>query len=198
MVYKSVLLQLSETILSLCSELLLDADELVVLSHTVGTRERTCLDLTRVGSNCDVSDGSVLSLTRAVAGNGGIAVTMSHLDSVEGLRERTDLVNLDQDRVGSAHLDTLLQELHVGNEEVVAYELAAVADALGQLHPVVPVVLIETILDRVDRILVDELLEVSDLLVGRELLTVRILLFTVLQLTIVVEPLAILANSLQP
>ena len=122
-------------------------------------------------------------------------MTVCHLDSVESLCERTNLVNLDKDRVSSTHLDTLLQELHVGNEQVVAYELALVAYALCKFYPVLPVVLVETVLDRVDRILVDELLEVCNLLVCRELLTVRILLLTVLQLTIVVEPLTVLLNS---
>ena len=91
-------------------------------------------------------------------------MTVSHLDSVEGLGERTDLVNLDKDRVTSTHLDTLLEVLHVGYEEVVTYELATVADSLGKLNPAFPVFLAEAVLDRVDRIFGDKLLEVSDLL----------------------------------
>ena len=48
------------------AELFFDAEELVVLSHTVGTAERTGLDLTRVRSYSDVSDRSIFRLTRAV------------------------------------------------------------------------------------------------------------------------------------
>lgn len=48
------------------TELFFDAEELVVLSHTVGTAERTSLDLTRVRSYSDVSDRSIFRLTRAV------------------------------------------------------------------------------------------------------------------------------------
>ena len=48
------------------TELFFDAEELVVLSHTVGTAERTGLDLTRVRSYSDVSDRSIFRLTRAV------------------------------------------------------------------------------------------------------------------------------------
>ena len=44
----------------------LDAEELVVLRHTVRTAQRTSLDLTRVGGNCDVSDSSIFSFTRTV------------------------------------------------------------------------------------------------------------------------------------
>ena len=48
------------------TELFFDAEELVVLGHTVGTAERTGLDLTRVRSYSDVSDRSIFRLTRAV------------------------------------------------------------------------------------------------------------------------------------
>jgi len=84
--------------------------------------------------------------------------------------------------------------LHTAGPSVITDELAAVADGRSQLDPVLPVVLIETILDRVDRILGDEMLEVSNLLISCELLSVRILRHTVLELTIVVEPLAILLH----
>src|SRR3712207_109635 len=107
---------------------------------------------------------------------------MSHLDSLEGLGERTYLVHLNENTVGSAHLDTLFKELHVGNEEVVTYQLAAVANLGGQLHPVFPVVLVESILNRIDRILGNQFLEICDLLLGGELLAIRILGHSVLQL----------------
>lgn len=42
----------------------------------------------------------------------------------------------------------------------------AVANLLGQFYPVVPVVLVESVLDRVDRILGDELFQIGNLLVG--------------------------------
>ena len=122
-------------------------------------------------------------------------MTVSHLDSLKSLSQRTNLVHLDEDRVGCAHLDTLLQELGVGHEQVVTYELAPVAYLSGELHPVLPVVLIQTVLDRVDRISVDEVLKESDLLLGREFLAVRILLLAVLELLVVVVPLAIFLNS---
>ena len=120
---------------------------------------------------------------------------MSHLDSLESLCQRTNLVNLDKDRVSCTHLDTLLEELNVSYEQVITNELATITDSRCQLNPVLPVVLIETILDRVDRILCDKVLEVSNLLISTKLLTIRILWHTILQLTIVIEPLTILAYS---
>ena len=44
------------------AELFFDAEELVVLCNTVCAARSTCLDLTCVESNCDVSDCCVLSL----------------------------------------------------------------------------------------------------------------------------------------
>lgn len=60
-----------------------------------------------------------------MGGNGGVTVTVSHLDSVESLAEGADLIDFDEDRVGTTFLDSLGQELDIGNEEVISYELAA-------------------------------------------------------------------------
>ena len=138
------------------TEFLLDAEKLVVLRHPVGAAERTGLDLTGVGRHCDVGDGGVLRFAGTVGSNRGIAVTMRHFDSVKGLGERTNLVDFDKNRVGSTHFDTLLEEADVGYEQVVTYELAAFADTLGEAYPVVPVVLIQTVFDGVDGVLVDK------------------------------------------
>ena len=96
---------------------------------------------------------------------------MSHLDGVERLGQRTDLVHLDQDRVGAAHFDTLLQEVHIGHEQVVAHELALAADLLGEHLPTVPVVLRHTVLDRVDGVFGNQSLQVLYLLLRRTLRT---------------------------
>ena len=128
-------------------------------------------------------------------GNGGVAVTVSHLDGVEGLGQGADLVNLDEDGVTSAHLDTLLKVLGVGNEKVVTYKLALATDSGGKLNPAFPVFLAEAVLDGVDRILGDELLKVSDLLLGREFLSLWILGHTGLELLVVIEELVALFEA---
>ena len=67
------------------TEFLLDAEELVVLSHTVGAAERTGLDLTRVGSHGDVSDGSIFSFARTVRSHRSVTCAVSHFDGIERL-----------------------------------------------------------------------------------------------------------------
>ena len=101
--------------------------------------------------------------------NGRIPRTVRHLDSVERLGQRTDLVHLDEDRVGAAHLDALAQEIHVRYEQVVADELAFVAQLAREQLPALPVVLGHAVLDRVDRVFGHEPLEVLDLLLRRTL-----------------------------
>ncbi len=120
---------------------------------------------------------------------------MSHLDGVQGLGEGTNLVHLDEDTVTGTHLDTLLQVLHVGYEEVVTNQLAFVADGLGELHPAFPVFLGQTVLDGVDGVFGDELLEVVDLLVRGELAAARIFLLAVLELLVIVEELTVLLEA---
>ena len=48
------------------SELLLDAEKLIVLSNTLRARGRACLYLAGVERDCEVSDSSIGSLARAV------------------------------------------------------------------------------------------------------------------------------------
>jgi hypothetical protein len=74
------------------------------------------------------------------------------LDGIEGLGEGADLVHLHEDRVGGAGLDALLEELDVGDEEIVADELDLVADGVGELLPGGPVVFGAAVFDGDDRV----------------------------------------------
>ena len=104
-----------------------------------------------------------------MAHDAGVAGLLGGLDGLERLGERTDLVDLDQDRVGGAQLDALLEALGVGDEQVVAHQLHLVANAAGKLDPAVPVLLGHAVLDGDDGIGVDEFLPVIDHLGARVL-----------------------------
>ena len=95
---------------------------------------------------------------------------MRHLDGVERLGQRADLVDLDQDRIGDALPDAVAQPLGVGDEQIVADELHLVADQIGQRLPAFPIVLRHAVLDRDDRILGRELGEILHLLFGSRVL----------------------------
>ena len=53
---------------------------------------------------------------------------MGQRHGVEGLGERADLIDLDEDRVGHTGVDAALEPLGVGDEDVVADQLDPVAD----------------------------------------------------------------------
>ncbi len=95
------------------------------------------------------------------------AARLGHADRLERLGERAYLVQLDEDRVGSAGLDAAGQTLGVRHEQVVAHDLDAAAEPLGHLRPTGPVVLGVSVLDRNDRVLVDQLLVEVDHLLAR-------------------------------
>ncbi len=85
---------------------------------------------------------------------------MRRFDSVERLGQRTDLVDLDEDGVGNAHLDAVTQARGVGNEEVVTDELYLGADLVGQILPAFPIVFGHAVFDGDDRVLAREFREV--------------------------------------
>ena len=64
-----------------------------------------------VGRHGDVGDGRVFGFAGAMADDGGVVVVLGQFDGVERLGERADLVDLDEDRVGRAGINALLQEL---------------------------------------------------------------------------------------
>src|SRR3954468_18769820 len=124
----------------LLAELLLDAQELVVFGGAVGACKGAGLDLTAIGGDREVGDGGILGFAGAVRHHRGVAGLVRHLDGGERLGQRADLVDLDQDRVGPSGLDAFGKALDVGDEEIVADQLALLADKVSELLPTVHVV----------------------------------------------------------
>src|SRR5690606_10115865 len=152
----------------LLPQLLLDAQELVVLRDAIRAGRRAGLDLPNAGRHGEVRDRGVLGLTGAMRHDGRVAGLPRDADRLERLRERPDLVHLDQDRVGDAALDPAPQALRVGDEQVIADQLTAGADALREQLPALPVLLVHAVLDRDDREPVAGGLPVGGHLLGRE------------------------------
>ena len=80
------------------------------------------------GAYGEVGDEGVFGFAGAVADDAGVAEAAGQFDGFEGLGDGADLVDLDQDGVGDLLLDSLLEALGVGDEEVVADELDLVAE----------------------------------------------------------------------
>ncbi len=133
-------------------QFLLDAQQLIILGCPVGARQRSGLDLSTTGGNREVGDGGVFGLAGAVRHHRGIGRLVGHLDRSQRLGQGPDLVHLDQDRIGSSVLDAIGKPSHVGDEQVVADQLALAADQVSQLLPAVHVIFGHAVLDRDDRI----------------------------------------------
>src|SRR5262245_43721473 len=82
------------------TQLFLDAKELIVLRHSIGPTQRTGLDLSGASGYREVGDRHVLRLAGAMRDHRRVAGALGHADGIEGLAQRTDLVQLDEDRVG--------------------------------------------------------------------------------------------------
>ena len=72
---------------------------------------------------------------------------------LDRLRDGTDLVHLEEETVAGLLLDRSLDAERVGDREVVADDLDA--GLAGEVAPRLPVVLVEGVLDRHDRVLLD-------------------------------------------
>src|SRR5260370_17386937 len=83
--------------------------------------------------------------------------TLRHLDRRQRLSQGANLIELNENRVSCLFLDTAFKPLRIRHEQVVANQLYAIAQALPQELPTLPVVLAQAILDGDDRILGDPL-----------------------------------------
>src|SRR5204863_9051242 len=99
--------------------------------------------------------------------DGAVARLMGHLNRAERLGQSADLVDLDEDGIGNSVLDSLAETSRIGDEYVVADELACVPDRVGQQFPAFHVVLTHAVLDRFNGILPGETGKIFDLLLLR-------------------------------
>jgi len=76
------------------------------------------------------------------------------------------LVDLHENRVGYALLDAFAEEFDIGDEEIIADELDAVTERVGEFFPAGPIVFGEAVFDRDDRVFFAEALVVGDEFVG--------------------------------
>ncbi len=135
------------------TEFRFDAEQAVVFRDALAAAERTGFDLTGTGGDGKIRDRRVFGFARSVADYRAIAVTHTEIDRLQGFRQRTDLIDLDQDRVRRVFINPRLQTLRIGDKQIITDELAATAHFRRQSLPVFPVLFVQAIFDRDDRIL---------------------------------------------
>mmetsp|Transcript_35776 Transcript_35776/g.82841 ORF Transcript_35776/g.82841 Transcript_35776/m.82841 type:complete len:509 (-) Transcript_35776:20-1546(-) len=153
----------------LAAKHLLDAKELVVLGSTLTTARRTRLDLSRLEAHGEVGDVVVLSLARTVGGHDAPAVLLGELNGIDRLGDGANLVHLEEEAVGGLRLDRLLDLGRVGHGQIITNDLHINTKLGSDLRPVSPVILIERILNRHNRVLGAHLsIHLQELVTGEE------------------------------
>ena len=137
------------------SELLGDAQQLVVLRHAIGARRAAGLDLAYARRHRKVRDERVLGLPRAVRDDRAVAVAARQLDALQRLGQRADLIHLDEDRIRDILFDPARQPLGVRAKEIIPHKLHPFLQTFRELRPARPVVLCESVFDRDNWVAID-------------------------------------------
>mmetsp|Transcript_33473 Transcript_33473/g.85607 ORF Transcript_33473/g.85607 Transcript_33473/m.85607 type:complete len:220 (+) Transcript_33473:535-1194(+) len=171
----SGLAELIARIIRAAPELLLDAQELVVLGHALRAAWRASLDLACLQAHDEVGNEGVLSLATAVGDHHTPALRRAVHAGGNGLRDGADLVHLQQQRVHGLLLFAVGDALRVRHQEIITNDLHCVAHLLHHLCVRVPMVLVEGVLDGHDGVLRrDRLVELHHLVLGLDERGVRV------------------------
>src|SRR6266568_3994899 len=83
--------------------------------------------------------------------------TFGHLNGSHSLRQRPDLIEFDENRVGRMLQDPPLETLSVGYKEVIPHDLYSVTQTFAQEREALPVIFGQTIFDGDDWVLIQPL-----------------------------------------
>mmetsp|Transcript_124212 Transcript_124212/g.322656 ORF Transcript_124212/g.322656 Transcript_124212/m.322656 type:complete len:520 (+) Transcript_124212:44-1603(+) len=151
----------------LATQLLLDPEQLVVLSQALAAARSPCLDLACAEPDDEVRDEGVLRLAGAVGDHDTPAAAHGHGGRIDGLGDGADLVHLQEQRVACADIERLGDALRVRNKQVVADNLDLLAHGLHQMGVAVPIILVEGVFDGDHGVLLGPLLvELAELRAG--------------------------------
>ncbi len=157
------------------AEFFFDPEKLIVFRDAVGAARRTGFDLTRTRGDGQIRDEGVLGLARAMRHHGRVAGVGGHAHRFQRFGQGSDLVHLDQNRIGDAFVDAHLQAFRVGDEQIVSHQLDLLAQGIGHRLPSVPIVLGHTVFNRDDGILLHPVGPELDHLLAGALALVRFL-----------------------
>ena len=84
-----------------------------------------------------------------------ITGAVRHVDGFQGFAQRANLVELDKNGIRYVLLNALLQNLRIGNKQIIAYQLYPGTQPVTQNLPALPVTFIHAIFNGNDWILVN-------------------------------------------
>ena len=112
-------------VLCILSHLLLDAHQLVILCQPLRSAGRPGLNLSRRQSHRQIGNVRILGLSRPVARHHTPSRLLGNLHRLDRLRQRPNLVHLEQQRIARLLLNRLLDSSRVRNQQIIAHQLNA-------------------------------------------------------------------------
>ena len=88
--------------------------------------------------------------------NSSIPCLVRQLDCSCRFRQRSNLIDLDQHRIGCFSYNSLCNSLRVGHKQIVSHKLHFFSDSCCQSAPSIPILFIQRIFNRINRIVQDQ------------------------------------------
>ena len=120
------------------AQVFFDAQQLIIFFNPFTPAGCAGLQMAGIQGHRHIGDKAVDGLAAAVGDTCAPAGLPAHLNGFNGLRQRPDLVEFDQDRIGGLFLNAPFNVLDVGDKKVVSDEFNTVSQALIEGLPTAP------------------------------------------------------------
>ena len=107
----------------LATQLFFNADKLIEFRNALAPATRAGLEMARPCCNREVGDCCVFSFARTVRDEAVVIVLLRQFNRVECLAHSSNLVELNENGVGYAFVDPLLEDLRICAEDVIPDKL---------------------------------------------------------------------------
>ena len=116
-----------------------NAQQLIVLGRTFASARGAGFDFSRAQAHGQVGNVIVFGFTRTMRRHDAPSVLFGEFDSVNGFRNGSNLIDLEQEAIGRLLFDSFLNLDGVGHGQVVTDNLDLVTNSGSNLGPVLPV-----------------------------------------------------------
>lgn len=177
------------------TRLLFSTSGLIMLDRAINATREAHLGLAKI-DYCNCVDGHyILNFAEAVKDGDNMAVAVDRLSDVRYLNREAGLICLSRSEIDDARLSALLRRLRINGGRIIACRLTAITSNDNRLRPIIPVIFVGAVLSEVSEVFNGRFFRRLSLLNDDRFLTVEVLLLTVLRLTVVVVPLAVLLGN---
>ena len=129
------------SILGGTSQILLDAEQLVVFFHSFTPSRGASFKMARVQGHGHISYKTINGLAATVRNTRPPACPLTHPYRFNRFSHRADLIELDQGCIGAVLANTSSNIFHISDEEIVSDNLNRISQATGENLPALPIIL---------------------------------------------------------